>query len=673
MTILPTPSVGDPERVEFQVEGQDGPIFLRGHRWRSSTAGDLRPALVEFNPYRCRDGTLYSDSLMYPYFAEQGYDCYRIDLPGSGDSTGVLRDEYTAQELSCCRQAIMLIAAETGANGRVCMMGKSWSAINALMVAAFDPPEALAAVIFCCGTDDRFEDDVHYMGGAMMADNFSWASSMFGWNFLPPDPEATPDWQAQWLKRVEQADFWLRIWGAPENQERSDYWSATSVRDHYGQVRVPVFLLSGWRDGYKNPVLRAFSGLVNSPDVRAVIGPWGHKYPFNGHPGPQIDWLRPVERWLHAWLKEPDSAPPALEGWPRLLAWIEDSSPPSRVPAAEMAGRWVAEDAAWAKRSRTLSFYPLPSGELASQPADGEVIVDTPRDAGAQAMTESSSWGEAGNADLPGDMGPDDEVSVIFQTAPLAEDIDLFGFPSLTLDFSAEAERGALCLRLSEIDPESGGVHLISYRFASFERLSRPVELNALGHRLKAGWRLRLSVSTHWMPTLWPTTPVNSPVTLHLGAGTRLDLPVRLPRREDEEARPLAGVFTADADRYCPSETLYPGSATRGVWRGVQDGHWVTELRKSYDSGKVRYGELTIDQAAGELYRADPASETYSAESWSATEQSRGSWWARTETETCVEWSGGETYRYRCHVTISDSTGLLLTKPIEGILGRRRV
>jgi uncharacterized protein len=39
------------------------------------------------------------------------------------------------------------------------MMGKSWSAINSLMVAARpDRPRALKAVLVCCGSDDRYNE-----------------------------------------------------------------------------------------------------------------------------------------------------------------------------------------------------------------------------------------------------------------------------------------------------------------------------------------------------------------------------------------------------------------------------------------------------------------------------------------------------------------------------------
>ena len=45
------------------------------------------------------------------------------------------------------------------------MIGISWGGFNGLQVAARRPP-ALKAIVTLCSTDDRYADDVHYMGGA---------------------------------------------------------------------------------------------------------------------------------------------------------------------------------------------------------------------------------------------------------------------------------------------------------------------------------------------------------------------------------------------------------------------------------------------------------------------------------------------------------------------------
>ena len=43
------------------------------------------PAILEFLPYRKRDGTHVRDALTHPYFCERGYVCMRVDLRGNRD------------------------------------------------------------------------------------------------------------------------------------------------------------------------------------------------------------------------------------------------------------------------------------------------------------------------------------------------------------------------------------------------------------------------------------------------------------------------------------------------------------------------------------------------------------------------------------------------------------
>ena len=56
------------------------------------------PAILEYLPYRKRDGTIVRDQLTHPYFAGHGYAAVRVDMRGNGDSEGLMEDEYTKQE-----------------------------------------------------------------------------------------------------------------------------------------------------------------------------------------------------------------------------------------------------------------------------------------------------------------------------------------------------------------------------------------------------------------------------------------------------------------------------------------------------------------------------------------------------------------------------------------------
>ena len=77
------------------------------------------PAILEFLPYRKRDGTTARDSLTHPYFAKRGYACIRVDMRGNGDSHGIMEDEYTQQELDDAVHTINWLASQPWCSGSV--------------------------------------------------------------------------------------------------------------------------------------------------------------------------------------------------------------------------------------------------------------------------------------------------------------------------------------------------------------------------------------------------------------------------------------------------------------------------------------------------------------------------------------------------------------------------
>ena len=75
-------------------------IRLAARLWVPESAGAVPvPAILEYIPYRRRDSTRTRDETMHGYFAGHGYACVRVDIRGSGESEGVLKDEYLQSEL----------------------------------------------------------------------------------------------------------------------------------------------------------------------------------------------------------------------------------------------------------------------------------------------------------------------------------------------------------------------------------------------------------------------------------------------------------------------------------------------------------------------------------------------------------------------------------------------
>jgi uncharacterized protein len=196
----------------FWITLKDG-CRLAARMWLPADAeSNPVPAVLEYIPYRKRDGTRGRDEPMHGYFAGHGYAAIRVDVRGSGESDGVLQDEYLQLELDDAVEVIDWIARQAWCNGKVGMMGKSWGGFNCLQVAAMRP-KALTAVLSVCSTDDRYADDIHYMGGCLLNDNHWWGDIMLAYQARSADPALFGEgWRDNWLKRLNEMPFWPAIW-----------------------------------------------------------------------------------------------------------------------------------------------------------------------------------------------------------------------------------------------------------------------------------------------------------------------------------------------------------------------------------------------------------------------------------------------------------------------------
>ena len=85
--------------IENQWITMSDGVRLAARMWMPDHAeDDPVPAILELIPYRKRDGYRAHDDAMHGYFAGHGYVCMRVDIRGSGDSDGLLVDEYVKQE-----------------------------------------------------------------------------------------------------------------------------------------------------------------------------------------------------------------------------------------------------------------------------------------------------------------------------------------------------------------------------------------------------------------------------------------------------------------------------------------------------------------------------------------------------------------------------------------------
>lgn len=491
------------------------------------------PALLEYLPYRKRDGTRERDALTHPYLAGHGYACARVDIRGCGESEGLLDDEYSRQEQEDALEVIAWLARQTWCSGAVGMFGISWGGFNALQVAALRPP-ALKAIVTLCSTDDRWRDEVHYMGGAKLTAGFDWAAYFFAEMCRPPDPALVgARWREMWLQRLQHLPLFLERW--LQHQRRDDYWRHGSVCEDYAAIECPVYVVGGWTDGYTNAIPR----LLQHLDVprKGLIGPWAHGYPHVALPGPQIGFLQEMLRWWDHWLKGKHTG---VMDEPMLRLWMGDSVHPATWHKC-LPGRWVAEPT-WPPPDLKCRRLHLADGGLCTTSAPlSPQAIRSPLGVGRQA----GEWCPFGRGhDQAGDQREDDEGSRCFDTEPLGHTVELLGAPALTLELTSDKPIALLVARLCDVHP-SGESHRVSFgvlNLAHREDSARPTPLVPgqryqvrlpLKHAAMAfasGHRIRLALSTSYWPMVWPA-PERATVTV---LGGSLDLPTRPMRSEPD-------------------------------------------------------------------------------------------------------------------------------------------
>lgn len=526
---------------------------LAARIWRPVTDEPV-PAILEYLPYRKGDGMAARDEPLGTWFAGHGYAWVRVDIRGTGDSDGVILDEYPRQEQDDGLEVLNWIASQPWCTGSIGMVGISWGGFNGLQIAARRPPE-LKAVISMCSTDDRYADDVHYDGGCVLAwDMVPWHAVMFSWDGLPPDAETVGEgWRETWLTRLEETPPFVTEWLT--HQRRDDYWRHGSVCEDYSAIECPVWMVGGWADGYTNAIGRTVAGL--QAPAKALIGPWPHSWPHTATPGPRIGFLREALRWWDRWLKD---EPNAIDDEPVVQAYLQEWVPPNEQHR-DRAGRWVAERA-WPPPSVTPRRLYLGAGTLTDEP---DVHVELPHTGLQRHGLLAGTWCPYGpEADFPPDQREEDALCLTFETGPLPERLELLGHPRLRLTVAADRPLAFVVARLCDVALDgtslllSRGALNLTHRgshehpspLTPGEAYEVDIELDVLGQAIPAGHRLRLALSSAYWPWLWPS-PEPVTLTITAGPGSWLELPIRPLDAPDGDVR-----------RYDPPEAA-PGLETQ--------------------------------------------------------------------------------------------------------------
>ena len=637
-------------RWDVRIPVRDG-LELSANLWLPvAPAGDGArrfPVLLEMIPYGKDTWHRSADVAMGEFLAARGFAFCRLDVRGTGSSPGIALDEYTTAETEDGYDAVEWLATQPWCDGNVAMWGVSYGGFTAIQVAALRPPH-LRAIIPVYATDDRYRDDIHYHGGcALVSDLSQYAVSQVAMNALPPDRTFRgAAWRDDWLDRLERTPPW--ILEKLRHQADGPYWRRGSLAPDYGRIGAAIFSIGGWMDEYVDAALR-MQARCTAPR-KALVGNWVHSMPDSAYPGPHLDWLHELVRFLDHWLKGADNGVSEEPGF----AWFaREWTAPEPFPAA-LEGCWRAA-ATFPVAGVEARRFPLAAGDLPGsgrllQPGEmtpGLLAAETAgEEAGAVAAPRpwverlrhqpaagaagSFGWG-AGHPPngLARDLRPDESRALAWTSAPLAEPLEIIGFPAAVLHVAVDAPVAHLVVRLADVAPDGTSaqvsVGMLNLTHRDSDERPEPLEpgrvyavrvpLRSAGYRWRTGHRVRLTVASAWWPAIWPS-PHPCTIEIHSGTSTpsHLELPLlpaavaaRLPVPPPWK-EPPTGLAELDT-----------GTSLEPEWRIEEDVIARTRTVRSFEGGttihpdgsRSLYSDERLEMTAHE---EDPACARFASE-----------------------------------------------------------
>jgi hypothetical protein len=599
-------------RIDYvRVPMRDG-VELCAKVTRPDAAGSV-PAIMEYNPYRRLRKPLpdYRDEYppVVPYLAEHGYAIVQFDVRGTGNSGGWTTDIYNQIERQDAYEMIEWIADQPWCSGHVGMIGKSYSGVVQWHVAVQNPP-ALKAIIVRSANDDVYTEWV-YPGGCLRPYMFdSYSANMNTWNFAPPDPDVVGDqWEALWQERLEQNAPWGI--GYISNPLQGEYWRERSLSADYDRVKCATFVVSGWSDCYPTALMRAYENL--KCPKKAMVGPWGHWYgeELVAVPGPRID-TRPIYlRWFDHWLKGIDTG---MMDEPPVALFVRRYCPPDVRMPLEEPGQWRNEQQ-WPIARREDRLLYLGEQSLVSAPGEQGGADELKYRAGA-GISSGIHWGGGVLPwGTPLDQRLDDPNSLVYTSAPLAEEREVTGTPVARLFVSSTARVAYFRVKLIDVAPDGtaklvryGGLnatHRASHSqpdpLVPGEVYELSIPLETMAYIFERGHRLRVAIAGADFQNAWPTGEMGTHSIYHGGnSASHIQLPT-IPRQTPALVDPdLEQLPLADPERllkpteYSIRQNLSEQTTTARLHVRSGDAHNELELRSDFTVSDSTPADATL-------------------------------------------------------------------------------
>ena len=541
-----TPTVlhATPYRRAFEITGRADPVARYAEELRSMEPGQLI--------------TQYEERPIARDMIQHGYRFISVDIRGTGASFGaVYNDSWLAgQDIA---QVIDWICEQPWSSGRVGMVGISYEGMMQFFTAAQRP------VGLKCIAPQYPGLPQCYVDGGLAISSFArvWERLHKGLSEHEPaapvdGPEGERLRDAATAERSSDRYRWVETFSSMDPRDVTRMSSYDGLRRQQrradvglGEVAsgwfescdlvnasgVPTYLVTGWWDlTFPGYLIDAFNRL----DVpkKLIVGPWNHGQ--GGDPE--------LRRWFDYWLKDIDNGvldePPVHYGTSEpsgATTW--KSAPRLPLPEAGPRAHWLTADGA-------LRIERPGEADTLSYEVDHAVSLGE--------MTRHSYYVDDMYINTT-DLNARAERCLTFTSGPLAADIEVTGWPAVSLELSTSADCGAVVVTLEQLDQDGSAAYL-SEGFLNLEHrrvgddpgghegavwhswskadlepvipgkaMDVQIELYPISCIARAGQRLRLTIAGADADNLIvPTQGGEATLAIHVGGerGARLLLPI---------------------------------------------------------------------------------------------------------------------------------------------------
>ncbi|HEX5139990.1 MAG TPA: CocE/NonD family hydrolase [Dehalococcoidia bacterium] len=565
---------------DFMMPMRDG-VRLATDLYLPDGATEPLPTLLTRTPYsksRVPAAGRTGDADFGAYFAKRGYAVVVQDVRGRYASEGEWG--FLGHDAEDGVDTCAWIGAQTWSNGKVGMWGTSYAGGTQYAIAMAGAPELLTIIPV---------DAVSNMGYQGVRNAGAFELRFWNWVFtggndvswkgkpdstdalremsehrrhylvnLPTRPGTTP------LKHAPEYERW--IVEAMERGCNDEFWAQNSIIDHPERFKdIPVYLVGGWYDswaGNTSANYRVLSKRLTS-DVYLIMGPWIHGQQAMSTHGQvdfgaeaaiadQLDWRR---QWFDRWLKGIETAVgrEAPFATPVRIFIMGTGDGRKTSEGLLFHGGYWRDEQEWplARRVET-PFYLHEDGSLSTtspSEADSSTSFDfDPRDpvpsvggnvSSADGILLQGAYDQRGgphiwNGTAPIPLSARRDV-LVFQTEPLAEDLEVTGEIEVKLWASSSAVDTDFTAKLIDVYPASadfpGGFDLmledgiIRGRFReslTYEKPMTPgevyeftIKLYPTSNVFKAGHRIRVDISSSNFPRFDVNPNTGEPLNRH--------------------------------------------------------------------------------------------------------------------------------------------------------------